>query len=99
MALGWISLTLAAGTGYYFAKKDIDARRKEQLLRHSITQDKHDWEKKVYLDKKKDENNQKCQKETICDQNLINNNSNNSSEKCHISNQSCIKSEQKEDKL
>ncbi|KTW28045.1 hypothetical protein T552_01907 [Pneumocystis carinii B80] len=32
IAVGWTSLTLAAGIAYYFAKKDIKARHRERIM-------------------------------------------------------------------
>ncbi|KAG5518558.1 hypothetical protein PMAC_002954 [Pneumocystis sp. 'macacae'] len=52
MALGWASLIATAGIGYYFAKKDINARRREKMARGNIIQDKLDWKEKVKLDEK-----------------------------------------------
>ncbi|EMR09809.1 hypothetical protein PNEG_01990 [Pneumocystis murina B123] len=40
IAVGWVSLTIAAGIGYYFAKKDIKARHRDRILESQKIQEK-----------------------------------------------------------
>ncbi|QSL66140.1 hypothetical protein MERGE_000515 [Pneumocystis wakefieldiae] len=40
IAVGWISLTVAAGIGYYLAKKDIKARHRDRIQEQMIQEKK-----------------------------------------------------------
>ena len=43
-----VALTVAAGIAYYFAKQDIDARRRDQAARNSRSLDKKSWEQQLH---------------------------------------------------
>ncbi|KAI0947909.1 hypothetical protein AcW1_009548 [Taiwanofungus camphoratus] len=47
MAAGWGSLIVAAGVSYYFAKKNIDERRKLQEAAGARPSEKLDWRDRI----------------------------------------------------
>ncbi|KAL5523194.1 hypothetical protein ACEPAF_1461 [Sanghuangporus sanghuang] len=49
MMIGWSALLLAAGTGYYFARKDLNERRKEQVKK-GLRGPARDWREKIDQD-------------------------------------------------
>ncbi|KAL5499173.1 hypothetical protein ACEPAH_1691 [Sanghuangporus vaninii] len=49
MMIGWSALLLAAGTGYYFARKDLNERRKEQVKKNPRGPAR-DWREKIDKD-------------------------------------------------
>ncbi|CAJ0626479.1 9094_t:CDS:2 [Entrophospora sp. SA101] len=49
-----VTLILAGGGAYYFAKKDIDARRRAQNLAKIRPEEKLEWWEKIERDSKKD---------------------------------------------
>lgn len=50
MLLGWGSLIVAASVSYYYAKKDIDERRKTQSKAGSRPTEKLDWRSRIAKD-------------------------------------------------
>ncbi|KAG4304825.1 hypothetical protein PORY_001878 [Pneumocystis oryctolagi] len=93
MALGWGSLIVAAGIGYCFAKKEINARRQEKMLRGNFTQDKLDWEKRVALDEERINKNNNSKDLIRKNEDLVKNVKENSL-KYPIPNQTSIKPKQ-----
>ncbi|KAF7795682.1 hypothetical protein EIP86_006847 [Pleurotus ostreatoroseus] len=51
-ALGWASLVAAAGVSYYFAKKGIDERRREQDAAGTRPTEKLDWRARIEKEEK-----------------------------------------------
>ncbi|KAL5522562.1 hypothetical protein ACEPAG_8579 [Sanghuangporus baumii] len=49
MMIGWSALLFAAGTGYYFARKDLNERRKEQAKK-GLRGPALDWREKIEQD-------------------------------------------------
>ncbi|KZT23737.1 hypothetical protein NEOLEDRAFT_1179949 [Neolentinus lepideus HHB14362 ss-1] len=49
MAVGWGSLVLAAGVSFYYAKKNIDERRREQAAEGARPTEKLDWQQRIAL--------------------------------------------------
>ncbi|RSH87352.1 hypothetical protein EHS25_003261 [Saitozyma podzolica] len=47
VAYGWGALIVAAGVSFYYAKKEIDARRRDQQLRGARPTEKLSWQEKV----------------------------------------------------
>ncbi|WWC61830.1 uncharacterized protein I303_104415 [Kwoniella dejecticola CBS 10117] len=47
VAYGWGALIVAAGVSFYYAKKEIDARRKDATLRGNRPLEKLSWEEKI----------------------------------------------------
>ncbi|WWC89377.1 uncharacterized protein L201_004300 [Kwoniella dendrophila CBS 6074] len=47
VAYGWGALIVAAGVSFYYAKKEIDARRKDATLRGNRPLEKLTWEEKI----------------------------------------------------
>jgi len=47
MALGWGGLIAAAGVGYYYARKDINERRRKQAALGTRPTEKLDWQARV----------------------------------------------------
>ncbi|WWC70258.1 uncharacterized protein I206_104208 [Kwoniella pini CBS 10737] len=47
VAYGWGVLIVAAGVSFYYAKKEIDARRKDATLRGNRPLEKLSWEEKI----------------------------------------------------
>ncbi|CAG8614708.1 21681_t:CDS:2 [Cetraspora pellucida] len=50
--LGWVVLIAAGGGAFYYAKKDINARRRAQELSRTRPPEKLEWWQKVELDEK-----------------------------------------------
>ncbi|EFP78271.1 uncharacterized protein PGTG_04227 [Puccinia graminis f. sp. tritici CRL 75-36-700-3] len=57
MALGWGLLLVAGGGGLYFAKKDINERRRDQARRGIRSTDTREWHERV-ADHQKPQSNQ-----------------------------------------
>lgn len=49
MMIGWGALLFAAGSGYYFARKDLNERKKEQM-KQGLRGPPMDWREKVERD-------------------------------------------------
>jgi len=50
MLLGWGSLVAAAGIGYYFARQDINERRRQQHNAGTRPTEKLDWKAQIERD-------------------------------------------------
>ncbi|KTW29978.1 uncharacterized protein T551_01922 [Pneumocystis jirovecii RU7] len=96
MALGWASLIATAGIGYYFAKKDINARRREQMAYGNIIQEKLDWKERIELDEKRMRKDKKSMEEIQENENLTKNATKHSLES--TSSQPYVKLKQKENR-
>ncbi|KAK8864386.1 hypothetical protein IAR55_001634 [Kwoniella newhampshirensis] len=47
VAYGWGALIVAAGVSFYYAKIEIDGRRKEAQLKGTRSMEKLDWEQRI----------------------------------------------------
>lgn len=94
IALGWGSLTLAAGIGYYFAKKDINARHREQMKHLNHAHDKLEWWEKVALDEEKNKSNKDLNSKI---NHVSSNNDSNKSLKHYTSDQPTVQLKQKDE--
>ncbi|OCF36872.1 hypothetical protein I317_03267 [Kwoniella heveanensis CBS 569] len=47
VAYGWGALIVAAGVSFYYAKKEIDARRKDAQIRGARPMEKLSWEERI----------------------------------------------------
>ncbi|RGB32693.1 hypothetical protein C1646_706153 [Rhizophagus diaphanus] len=56
MILGWVALIVAGGGAFYYAKKDIDARRRAQEIAKTRPTEKLEWWQKVEQDEKSKSN-------------------------------------------
>ncbi|RIA93679.1 hypothetical protein C1645_761853 [Glomus cerebriforme] len=56
MILGWVALIVAGGGAFYYAKKDIDARRRAQEIAKTRPAEKLEWWQKVEQDEKSKSN-------------------------------------------
>ncbi|WRT66344.1 uncharacterized protein IL334_003299 [Kwoniella shivajii] len=54
VAYGWGALIVAAGVSYYYAKKDIDAKRKDATARGNRPLEKLTWEEKINREQQAD---------------------------------------------
>ncbi|RIB01475.1 hypothetical protein C2G38_2127522 [Gigaspora rosea] len=50
--LGWVVLIAAGGGAFYYAKKDINARRRAQELNKTRPPEKLEWWQRVEVDEK-----------------------------------------------
>ncbi|WWD17317.1 hypothetical protein CI109_101757 [Kwoniella shandongensis] len=47
VAYGWGALIVAAGISFYYAKQEIDARRKDAQIKGTRSLEKLDWEQRI----------------------------------------------------
>ncbi|KIR55816.1 hypothetical protein I315_01698 [Cryptococcus gattii Ru294] len=63
VAYGWGALIVAAGVSFYYAKKEIDSRRKEAQIKGTRPMEKLSWEERIAR-----EQQQGAQSSSIADQ-------------------------------